>query len=167
MRGRDIGGSDILVVVSICLMSMPSPACAGRRYPDAKLLAELAAGSDLNASPFGTTNKHEPPALIASPTAINFGRVRLREDTSVVVTLVNPTNAPLTVRWVSTGNLGDYFFGSDVEPGRWVVPPNGRSQLTVSFAPKTAAQIDSTLTIETDASVGAFTRLRLTGIGTR
>lgn len=167
MKERDTRGIDRRAIASVFLIAMLWPACAGRRYPDVKELAELAAGSDLNTSPFRTSDKHEPPALTAAPVAINFGRVRVREEKLVVVILVNRTNLALTVRWVSTGNLGDYFFSSDVQPGRWVVPADGLTQLTVVFAPLTAARIDSTLTIETDAPVGPFTRVSLTGIGTQ
>src|SRR4051812_27168189 len=108
MEGRANRGIDVPAIVSVCLIAMLGFACAGRRYPDLKELAALAAAGDLNTSPFSTIDNHEAPAQIASPTAINFGRVHVREDKSAVVTLVNPTNAPLTVRWVSTGNLGDY-----------------------------------------------------------
>jgi len=167
MQGRDFRCIEMVAIASVCLIAMQWSACAGRRHSEATELAKLAAGADLTASPFHTPDKHEPPALTASPMAIDFGRVRVREDKLLFVTLANPTNLPLTVRWVSTGNLGDYFFSSDVEPGRWVVPANGRTQLTVAFAPKTAVRIDSTLTIETDSPVGPFTRVSLTGIGTR
>jgi Abnormal spindle-like microcephaly-assoc'd, ASPM-SPD-2-Hydin len=106
------------------------------------------------------TGEGRADALSWSPTRLDFGRIPLGAQVKKVVTVVNHSNIPLSLR--STLSSTDYVLASNT-PG--LLPAQGSVTIEVSCAPQRLGPLDGLLTLDLGTTPSTPARIPLTCVG--
>ncbi len=153
-QGRLLGGETATVTITIDASYLPG----GRHL--GTLNVET---NDPNSPVVGhsvTLDVTDAPAVAISPDLFEFGDVTVGLTSILPLTIQNTGTVDLTVSSITAGDPS-----VAVSPAALIVPPGWTFDASVSFSPAAPGVVDTTLTVESDASNEPAISLPVSGTG--